>query len=163
MVPVLATRQLLFTLRSRSLPHHQGQISFPGGAREAGETLEETALRETREEIGLPHERVELIGPLNQVFSPAGFVIQPFVAWVETPGHLFANLEEVERLLYVSFDDLLHTEAWIEERSYALGVRRVWHYPYRGLDIWGVTGNIVHDLLLRYRGSVSSDFHGGGR
>ncbi|AEB12842.1 NUDIX hydrolase [Marinithermus hydrothermalis] len=150
-MPVLASGEVLFTVRSATLPHHGGQISFPGGMQEPGETPEAAALREAWEEVALPPEAVEVLGRLDQTTSPFGFRITPVVGWIPHLPDLSPNPAEVARILRVPFAELLGAPAWAEVREHAGRKRQVWHYPWRGYDIWGVTGNIVHDLLTRYR------------
>ncbi len=77
--------QLRFPLTRRpdSVEFHKGQISLPGGAQEAGESLEQTALRETEEEIGVPAHQIELLGGLTPLYVAASnFSIQPWVGWL---------------------------------------------------------------------------------
>ncbi|HDR52409.1 MAG TPA: CoA pyrophosphatase, partial [Mariniphaga anaerophila] len=66
--------------RPSTMKHHAGQVAFPGGRIELGETARETALRETWEEIGIPPEKIEILGSLSELFvDVSGFLIQPFV------------------------------------------------------------------------------------
>ncbi|GIW26331.1 CoA pyrophosphatase [Meiothermus sp.] len=161
--------QLLFTVRSAHLPHHAAQISFPGGRFDPGETAEEAALREAREEVGLNPEHVEILGHLNPTLSPFGYRVFPLLGRITQKPHLIPNPEEVDALLWVPIKELLEAPAYAEERIPPPGnrfpgglgeefsqvegrlTRTVWHYPWRGYDIWGVTGNIVHDFLERIR------------
>jgi len=144
----LAEGTLIYTLRSQNLAHHRGQISFPGGAIEAGETPAEAALREAREEIGLDPGRVTVLGALAPVLSPAGYWVRPVVGRVAGEPELRINPAEVAGVLRVPVRELLAAPAWPEWRR----GRYVWHYPWRGYDIWGVTGNITHDFLTRLKG-----------
>ncbi len=148
LVPLVAGDRLVYTVRSRSLRHHKGQISFPGGSLEAGETPAQAALREAWEEIALRPEAVRLLGALPPVFSPAGFSILPVVGALGALPDLEPNPEEVDEILVVPLEDLFAAPAYRESRR----GRWVWHYPWRGYDIWGVTGNITHELLRRLSG-----------
>ncbi|HET8772292.1 MAG TPA: CoA pyrophosphatase, partial [Thermoanaerobaculia bacterium] len=69
---------VLLTRRSENLASHSGQIAFPGGSVEAGETLEAAVIRETYEEVGIPPDRVELIGRLDDLITHSGFLVAPF-------------------------------------------------------------------------------------
>jgi 8-oxo-dGTP pyrophosphatase MutT (NUDIX family) len=99
MVPVVHRRDalyVLFTQRTAHLADHAGQISFPGGRVEPEDlTREETALRETEEEIGLERSRVTLLGRLPLYEIPSGFRVTPVVGWVEPPFELRLDAFEV--------------------------------------------------------------------
>lgn len=161
---------LLFTVRSAHLPHHAAQISFPGGRFDDGETAEQAALREAWEEVGLEPEAVEILGHLNPTLSPFGYRVFPLLGHIAREPRLTPNPEEVSELLWVPIHELIEVPAYAEERvvsqhaqpplepEEAISVqpggvikRLVWHYPWRGYDIWGVTGNIVHDFLERIK------------
>lgn len=161
LIPVWEGR-LLFTVRSADLPHHAAQVSFPGGRCDEGETPEQAALREAWEEVGLRADLVEILGHLDPTFSPFGFRIFPLLAQLREESQLRPNPLEVSEILWVPVEELLQAPAYAEERvtpppegalAAPPGVirRRVWHYPWRGYDIWGVTGNIVHDFLERIK------------
>lgn len=149
--------QLLFTLRSADLPHHAAQVSFPGGRFNDGETAEQAALREAWEEVGLEPALVEILGHLDPTYSPLGFRVFPLLAQLRQEPRLRPNPLEVSEILWVPIEELIQAPAYAEERVVPrptpTGViqRRVWHYPWRGYDIWGVTGNIVHDFLERIK------------
>ncbi len=141
----LAGGSLLFTVRSDSLPHHRSQISFPGGALEFGETPLEAALREAYEEVGLPPNRVQPLGALPPALSPAGFWVLPVVGRVAGEVPLKPNPVEVSEVFFAPVSELKKSPAWPEWRR----GRYVWHFPWQGRDIWGVTGNILREFLGR--------------
>ena len=141
----------VFTRRHGELRRHPGEISFPGGRREEHEDdLAVTALREAEEEIGLPRDAVELLGPLTPTPTVAtSYAIYPFAGLIE-PGRTWVpSAHEVEEVLELRLDDL---RSRFERR---LLVRR--GIPFRTgvyvVDderyIWGATARIVSDLLDR--------------
>jgi 8-oxo-dGTP pyrophosphatase MutT (NUDIX family) len=169
LLPVWEGR-LLFTLRSADLPHHAAQISFPGGRFDDGETAEEAALREAWEEVGIEPEDVEILGHLNPTLSPFGYRVFPLLGQLQREPALKPNPREVSEVLWVPIEELLAAPAYSEERAVSQAnqppldpedamtigpggrfKRLVWHYPWRGYDIWGVTGNIVHDFIERVK------------
>jgi 8-oxo-dGTP pyrophosphatase MutT (NUDIX family) len=145
-VPLLG-EVLLLTRRSPHLPTHAGQVSFPGGVVEPGEDPVAAALREAAEEVGL--EGVEPLGFLSPTLSPQGFLVQPVVVFRPDLPPLAPNPHEVAEVLLAPLLELLRVEPWSEVR---LG-RQVWHFPWRGVDIWGVTGNILKEFLEVWRGA----------
>uniref|UniRef100_UPI000B3399DD NUDIX hydrolase n=1 Tax=Rhodothermus marinus TaxID=29549 RepID=UPI000B3399DD len=93
---------LLLVERPSHLKEHGGQIGFPGGRREPGETLQETALREAHEELGLPPERIELLGALTPLYIPvSNFCVHPFVGAIAPLPELRPCPEEVQAVLRV--------------------------------------------------------------
>ena len=98
---------LVFTERRSDLRRHAGEISFPGGRRDEGEELLETALREAEEEIGLPRERVEIVGALPPIGTfVTNYKVHPFVGLIEQGMRFEPNPAEVESVLVASLDDL---------------------------------------------------------
>jgi 8-oxo-dGTP pyrophosphatase MutT (NUDIX family) len=87
--------------RTGHMKFHPGQIAFPGGRIEPGETAPETALRETFEEIGIEPADIEIAGPLSELYvSVSQFLIQPFVGWLKKKPHFSINPHEVEKLIF---------------------------------------------------------------
>jgi 8-oxo-dGTP pyrophosphatase MutT (NUDIX family) len=146
--------KLIFTIRSRHLKEHAGEVSFPGGRIDKGENPLQTALREAHEEIGLHPSQIHSTISLNKSFARSGYHISPFCSLVLNENHLICNENEVSYIVPLSIDELLKLECWSEERSIMQFKRRVWHYPTKvegigDIDIWGATGNILKDLLMR--------------
>ncbi len=141
---------LVFTRRSPHLAIHAGQIAFPGGQREEGETLEEAALREAQEEIGLPPEAVRIVGPLGRTFSPFDIAVQPFVGLLDLPRTFTPN-EEVAGVLIFPLDLLARVRPRVVVWQVYGVVVPLFTYRVGGSTIWGMTGRVVADLLMRIR------------
>ncbi|MBI5365961.1 MAG: CoA pyrophosphatase [Planctomycetes bacterium] len=141
--------ELLFTRRTARVSSHAGQICFPGGGPEpADRDLAATALRETREEIGLAPEAVELLGALDdcRTFSSA-YLITPFVGYVARAGPLAPAPDEVAEILSVPLAELAVPGAYGEESWAEYGLRLVAVYRWRGQVIWGATARMLRGLL----------------
>lgn len=139
--------ELLFTVRGEELTHHAGQISFPGGAVDAGESIEEAALRETREEVGLEVPPEAVIGRLDDHPSPARYIATPVVAVLPWPQTLTPNPAEVAEVFSVPLQELRGVIPRWEERTLHDLRRRIHFYNWGERLIWGFTGNVVKDLL----------------
>jgi 8-oxo-dGTP pyrophosphatase MutT (NUDIX family) len=140
---------LVFTERRHDLRRHAGEISFPGGRRDEGEVLLETALREAEEEIGLPRDHVELAGALPPIGTfVTSYKVHPFVGLIE-PGLSFSpNPAEVESVIVASLDDLV--EGFGMRRLVRRGVPiKTETFEVGGALIWGATARILCEFLLR--------------
>lgn len=142
-----ADPRVLLTVRSSDLPTHQGQISFPGGSMESGETPRQAALREAWEEVGLEPSGVSILGELDDVFTPIGFHVTPVLARLPArPGLQLSG--EVAEILLPPLSDLRSTVPVRELRTLPDGQRvQLYRYPWQGHDIWGMTARVIHDLL----------------
>ncbi len=141
---------MLLTVRTSHLRDHAGQVSFPGGRMEEGETPEETALREAQEEIGLLPERVRLLGRLPTYNTVTGFSIEPVVALVEPPFDLQLADFEVAETFEPPLSFLMDAERHeYRERLYQGQMRHYWAIPWQGYNIWGATAAILVNLARR--------------
>ena len=144
---------VLFTRRTAHLHDHAGQISFPGGRAEAGESPRDTALRETAEEIGLAADRVEVLGHLNDYTTVTGYRVTPVVGWVEPPFDLAPDPVEVADVFEVPLAFLLDPAN--QQRHFRMlgALRRdYWAIPYGERYIWGATAAMLMILDRTLRG-----------
>jgi 8-oxo-dGTP pyrophosphatase MutT (NUDIX family) len=153
LVPILRREELtvLLTQRSHDMASHPGQISFPGGKLEAGDvTALACALREAKEEIGLPPGNVEPLGFLDSYRTGTGFQISPVVALVDPEFELVLDPREVLEVFEVPLAFLMDpanhqraTRAWRGRQRFFYAM------PYRGRYIWGATAGILKNLYER--------------
>ncbi|MBM4446598.1 MAG: CoA pyrophosphatase [Chloroflexi bacterium] len=141
---------ILFTQRSDQVPHHKGQISFPGGARsESDASLSDTALRESWEEIGLEAKDAEVLGELDDTpTTTSSFNISPFVAFIPYPYEFALSPYEIDGIFSVPVLALLY-KANKKEEYYTFDnqVFVNYSYEYEGRVIWGATARIVKQFL----------------
>ena len=140
---------LVFTERRGDLRRHAGEVSFPGGRRDSGEEMLETALREAEEEIGLDRDRVEVVGALPPVGTfVTGSKIHPFVGLIEEGLRFEPNPAEVESVLVASLEDL--RAGYGKRRLVRRGMPiKTDSYVVGEALIWGATARILGDLLER--------------
>lgn len=145
--------RILFTQRTAHLDDHAGQICFPGGRAEPDDaSREETALRETEEEIGLPRGSIVPLGKLPDHEMPSGFRIVPIVGWLEPPLALNPDPFEVAGVFEVPLEHFLD-EARYERHEYQFNGRHR-HYlaiPFEGRYIWGATAGMLLSLCRALR------------
>jgi len=134
--------------RTERVPHHKGQVCFPGGSRDPGDrTLLATALREAEEELGIRPADVELIGAMKPVPTVTGFFIQPFVARIPDASRFLLDEFEVAEAFDAPlsmFSDFSRYRA--AETTFLGKPYKVFFLDYGKLTIWGATARILHDL-----------------
>lgn len=146
---------LIYTQRPETMPNHPGQISFPGGKAEMGESVLQAALRETQEEIGLRSEAIEVIGRLPSFDAAGHFRVTPFAGIIRPEANLTIDPHEVEEAFEVPLSFLMNPENHIarsvqfEERAVT-----VYYMPYTGADgvernIWGMTAGMTRRVWTR--------------
>jgi 8-oxo-dGTP pyrophosphatase MutT (NUDIX family) len=140
----------IFTRRRRDLRSHPGEISFPGGRRDDGESLSLTALREAEEEIGLAREDVTLLGALTPVPTIAtNYAVYPFVGMIEPGGTWTPSASEVDEVIELRLADLRAGRARRRLLHRGIPFRTDVYDVGAELVIWGATARIVGDLLAR--------------
>ncbi len=139
---------LIFTVRSDALSRHPGEISFPGGLVDEGETPGEAALREAFEEIGLDPTLPRVVGALPPVHTyVSAILVIPFVGVLASPPDLFAAEAEIKEILRVPLAGLAAVEEPMELPRGDGTVWQGWAYPVDDHTIWGATGLMVHSFL----------------
>ena len=143
--------RVLFTKRTNRVEHHKGQISFPGGAVDKEDaTLEETALREADEEIGLIKSDVEILGRLDDTLTMVSdYIIHPFVGVIPFPYDFNVNLHEVDSLIFIPLKFFADKAS-----GYRKDLEEVAGFPYHGTAykyqgnvIWGATARIMENFM----------------
>ncbi len=180
LIPIFSTErgyELLFCKRALTLKRQPGDVCFPGGGSENDETPIETALRETYEEIGVPAENIDVLGPTDFIVAAYGAVIRPFVGIIRnmTPDELTVSSDEVAEVFTVPLDFFMETEPeahYVEVkhevpddfpfeyiaggRNYPWGHGKVpeYFYFYENHIIWGFTARLVRNLCLIIKGEI---------
>lgn len=153
LVPVIDQDEpeLVLTLRARDLAHHPGQVSFPGGAIErAGETAVETAMRETREEIGIAETSIRPVGFLDRFDTISDYRVLPVVGLLEPGLKWVPDRTEVDEVFTVPFSYITDASRFRRsEREYQGERHTIWSLTWGGHVIWGVTAAIIRNLVER--------------
>jgi 8-oxo-dGTP pyrophosphatase MutT (NUDIX family) len=139
---------LLYTRRTDTVESHKGQVSFPGGAADEGETSpEQTALREAEEEIGLDPRNVRVLGKLSNLITITYFRVTPVIGVVKWPAVFRVGEHEVARIFTIPLGWLANpSNRWEFEMP---GRKRslIAYHPYDGELLWGATARMTVDFL----------------
>ncbi|MES2860983.1 MAG: CoA pyrophosphatase [Pseudomonadota bacterium] len=154
LIPIIADpagASVLLTRRADSLAHHTGQIAFPGGRIDAGETAVEAALREAREEVDLDPASVTVMGLSDAYETGTGYLVTPVIGWIDRLPPLTASPAEVAEVFQTPWDFLMdpanHSRDHLEATD---GVRRwFWAMTWNERYIWGATAGIIRGLRAR--------------
>ncbi len=157
LIPVIAGPDgatVLLTRRADSLASHTGQIAFPGGRLDPGETAVEAALREAMEEVALDPGVVEVLGVGDAYETGTGFLVTPVVGWLTERPVTAPALDEVAEVFEVPWDFLMDIANHRRDSYDREGQPRRWFWamPYGERYIWGVTAGIIRALHARLYG-----------
>lgn len=161
--------KVLFEKRSPNLDHQPGEICFPGGKMEQNDGgVENTAIRETCEELGILPNQIEIVAPLDVLVSPFNLIVTPYVAFLEDHHRIHCNPDEVEKIFYVPLTHFLQNEPQLqtlqvhltlpEDYPYELiphgrnypwrqGVFKQFFYFWQDEVIWGLTAYIMRSFV----------------
>ena len=151
LIPLVLKKEglsVLLTQRTNHLRDHAGQISFPGGRMDPeDQSPNDTALRESQEEIGLDPKRVEIIGHMPQYLTVSGYSVTPVVGLVQAQAEYVLDEFEVADVFEVPLSFLLdpanhQVRLWQSEQ----GGRRFYSMPYENRFIWGATAGMLRNL-----------------
>lgn len=140
---------IVLTRRADGLDVHAGQVAFPGGRVEPSDPdAEAAALREAEEELGIAPHAVRVVGRLDEMVTITGFHVTPVVGLVQPDAVLRPDPTEVARVFAVPLARLLDPAGWEQrEHAYRGNLFLVWHFPFDGEDVWGVTGIILRGFI----------------
>ncbi len=143
------TVRVIMTKRPDNMRTHPGDVVFPGGRLEEGESAPQAAIREACEEVGLPPESVTVVGGLLPVTTrdPKNLIV-PVVARVIRPDTLIPQPEEVEVILEPSIDELLDDARWHVSEWFG---NNLWFFDFPEATLWGATAFMVRQLLEYFR------------
>ncbi|MCA1801058.1 MAG: CoA pyrophosphatase [Rhodothermaceae bacterium] len=140
--------ELVLTLRSNQLNQHSNQISLPGGRLERGEEIEDAALRETREEVGIDPSLITVLGFLTPLHVPvSGNIIHPVVGWLDHPPKLIPDHDEVAEAFTMPLNRLFDPTCLKQTRRNLHGTE--YNIPYwdvHRIPLWGATAMILSEF-----------------
>ncbi len=151
--------EVLLTRRSQTLTSHRGEISFPGGRVDTGETFEAAALREAHEEVALDPSVVQLRGRLDPISTMVSrSYIVPVVATLERQPSLSPAAGEVDRIMWVPLAELTRSDTFREEVWHVDGdARPIYFFELDDETIWGATARVLRQLLRVALGIASAE------
>jgi len=142
----------LLTRRTNEVRTHKGQISFPGGMRRDRESLKQTALRETFEEVGIEECRIEILGRFHDYLSINGDLVAPFAGFMEGDFTVVPQTSEVAEVVPVPFSVFIEPgRLRTEHRPRAGAMIDVYFFRYEPHEIWGLTAHIIKDFMEALR------------
>lgn len=161
LIPIIAGPDgatVLMTRRSDSLASHTGQIAFPGGRLDPGETAVDAALREAFEEVALDPAVVEVLGLGDAYETGTGFLVTPVIGWLTASPDVTPSPAEVAEVFEVPWDFVMDPVNHRRDSYQLEGQPRRWFWamPYEQRYIWGATAGIVRALRTRLYGEEAS-------
>lgn len=147
--PDLDTTMFVVTQRPVYDGVHSGQISLPGGQAEPGdESPEDTARRETFEEIGVPGDKIKIIGKLTELYiPPSNYLVQPFIGYVDEKPEFFPHPKEVKEIIEIPLAELINDENRKNRNIKVRGMEIFAPcYVIRNYTIWGATAMILSEF-----------------
>jgi 8-oxo-dGTP pyrophosphatase MutT (NUDIX family) len=147
--PIADRPHVVLTVRDSKLLHHAGQVSLPGGAVEPNESIEEAALREAQEEVGVDPDLLRIVGALSPLHVPvSGYVLHPRVAVADERPTWRPGTHEVARVLEASLERLRDPAILeVEVRKYSERPVDVPYFRLDGEKIWGATAMVLSEFL----------------
>ena len=138
---------VLLTQRHAGLSKHAGQIAFPGGRNDVGETPQQAALREAQEEVGLEPSHVQMLGYLPNYLTVTAYQVTPVVALVQPAFTLQLQRAEVDEAFEVPLSFLMNLENCKRQAREWQGVARQYYaYQFGDRHIWGATAGMIRSL-----------------
>lgn len=144
--------KIVFIRRSEYVGIHSGQIAFPGGRYEDSDAdLQFTAIREVREEIGVPDDNLEILGSLTDLYvPPSNFLVRAYVAYAHQRPVYQKNDREVQEIIEFNLEDFYHKDI-IRRKDFqahnSLKITNAPYYEINGVIIWGATAMMMAELL----------------
>lgn len=137
------------TVRQKTLPQHPGQIAFPGGRMEDGESVAEAALRETEEEIGVSKNVIDVVGYLMPQIVPTGYIVWPVVGILSKPVEIKLQAEEVSDFFWAPVDYFMNQANRTKLKWLIPGEKTARAaYYFNNFEIWGMTLRIIETLTV---------------
>ena len=140
--------KVIFTKRANHLRHHPGQVSFPGGKLESfDQSLAETALRETFEEVGISRKKIEIFGQMPQLITRSQFAVTPFLAIIDANFRSKIDTNEVAELFEIPLQVVLDKNRLRSHPfTFKRSVQHIFALSHQKHFIWGMTAQIIAAL-----------------
>jgi 8-oxo-dGTP pyrophosphatase MutT (NUDIX family) len=140
---------VLLTRRTNRVEHHKGEISFPGGHKDPEDPdLEYTALRETEEEVGIPPDRVTILGRLDDMTTITGFRIRPYVGVIPHPFEYRPAPDEIAEIIELPLHRFLEPDQFIKDEFTRDNMPYpVYYFNIDGYMVWGATAKMLKQFL----------------